>query len=58
MANVHLKLPLQNEKSVELMICLEPICEYFVIQPSQQVEVHAIFEENTDNVAFTVAPND
>ena len=37
---------------------LEPLCESFIVLPGQQVEVHAVFDEDTDNRSFTVAPND
>lgn len=58
MANATLTLPLQNEGSKVMRLVLEPLCETFLIQPGQQVEIHAVFGEDTNNGFFTVAPND
>jgi hypothetical protein len=51
-------LPLQNESSSPLNLCLEPLCEYFLIQPGQKVRIHAIVNRDTTNPSFTLAPND
>lgn len=58
MPNLSLKLPLQNERHEPIKVLLEPLSEYFMIQPGQRVEVHAVFDGNTSNLCFTVAPND
>ena len=58
MAKTSLVLPLQNESSQPMRFVLEPLCESFIVLPGQQVEVHAVFDEDTDNRSFTVAPND
>lgn len=58
MPNAHLVLPLQNERNDSVKILLEPLSEYFILKAGVKVEVHAIFDANTDNNAFTVAPND
>jgi hypothetical protein len=58
MANLFLKIPVQNESSTPLKIYLEPLSEYFIVQSGEKVEVHAIFDEKTNNLNFTVAPND
>jgi hypothetical protein len=50
-------LLLQNESLSPLRLCLEPICEFFTIQPGWKIEVHAIFMNNTENLNFTIAPN-
>ena len=55
---IELVLPIKNESSNPLRLCLEPLCEYFIIQPGQRVKVHAIFNKNTKNLNFTLAPND
>jgi hypothetical protein len=56
-SSIEVVLPLQNESSNPLRLCLEPLCEYFTIQPGQHVKVHAIFDKNTNNFNFTLAPN-
>lgn len=58
MPNLHLKLPLQNERADPIKILLEPLSEYFIVQPGQRVEVHGICDGDTLNSAFTIAPND
>ena len=58
MTNATLVLPFRNEGSKVLRLVLEPICESFLIQPGQKVEVHAVFGEATNNGFFTIAPND
>lgn len=58
MSNLTLKLPFQNESSVPVKVLLEPLSEYFIVQPGEGLEVHAIFDEKTSNMSFTVAPND
>lgn len=58
MPNLFLKLPLQNESSKPVKVLLEPLSEYFIVQPGEKVEVHAICDDNTNNITFTVAPND
>jgi len=39
-------------------VLLEPMSEFFFIQPGIKVEIHAICDANTNNVNFVVAPND
>jgi hypothetical protein len=58
MSKLLVKLPLQNESSIPVKVLLEPMSEYFFIQPGVKVEIHAICDANTTNVNFTVAPND
>ena len=58
MANISIKIPLKNESKIPLKILLEPLSEYFIIQPNEIVEVHAIFDEITKNNEFTIALND
>jgi hypothetical protein len=58
MANATLILPLQNEGAKVMRLILEPLCETFLVQPGQKIEIHAIFGEDTSNGFFTVAPND
>lgn len=58
MANTTLTLPLQNEGSKVLRLVLEPLCETFLVQPGQKVEIHGVFGEGTNNGFFTIAPND
>ena len=56
--NITMILPLQNESSNSLKVYLEPMPEYFILKPGQKVEIHAIFDKQTKNTNFTVAPND
>lgn len=56
--NIQAVLPLQNESSLPFKICLEPLCEYFLIQPNQKIQIHAVFDKNTKKLNFTLAPND
>ena len=56
--NLHLKLPLQNERTDSIKVLLEPLSEYFILQPGQRAEVHGICDANTSNAVFTIAPND
>jgi len=58
MPNMTAKLPLQNESSGPVKVLLEPMSEYFFIQSGQRIEIHAIFDDDTDNTTFTIAPND
>lgn len=58
MPELFVKLPFQNECSKPVKVLLEPLSEYFIIQPGESVEVHAICDDNTYNVTFTVATND
>ena len=58
MANATLSLPLKNEGSKVMRLILEPLCETFLVQPGQKVEIHAVFGEDMNNGFFTVAPND
>lgn len=51
-------LPLQNESLKPIKVLLEPLSEYFVIQPGQKVQVHGVCEANTSNPNFTIAPNE
>lgn len=57
MGNISVKMPLQNESSEPTKVLLEPLSEYFVLKPGQKVVVHAVFDSETDNLNFTVAPN-
>ncbi|WP_269632536.1 hypothetical protein [Pelomonas sp. BJYL3] len=58
MADMIAKLPLQNESSTPLKVLLEPLSEYFIVQPGEHIEIHAVFDDMTDNTSFTIAPND
>ena len=58
MPNLHLKLPLQNESSSPVKIVLEPLSEYFIVQPGQRIEVNGICDDQTSNRSFTIAPDD
>ncbi len=58
MANMKARLPLQNEASTPVKVLLEPLSEYFVIQSGQSIEIHAVFDDKTNNTCFTIAPND
>jgi hypothetical protein len=58
MPNLLVKLPLQNECSGPVKVLLEPLSEYFIVQPGESVEIYAIFDDQTSNTTFTVAPND
>ncbi|HEX8615058.1 MAG TPA: hypothetical protein VF800_27565 [Telluria sp.] len=58
MPNLFLILPLQNESAAPVKVLLEPVSEYFFIQPGEKVEIHGICDENTKNATFTIAPND
>ncbi|WPH17801.1 hypothetical protein [Variovorax paradoxus] len=58
LSNITLVLPLQNESSNSLKVYLEPMPEYFILKPGQKVEIYAIFDEQTKNTNFTIAPND
>lgn len=58
MPNLFMKLPMQNECSKPMKILLEPLSEYFIIEPGQHVEVHAICDDKTSNASFTLEPND
>jgi len=58
MSNLTAKLPLQNESSVPVKVLLEPLSEYFIVQPGQSIEIQAIFDSETSNTFFTIAPND
>ena len=58
MANLTVTLPLQNESASPVKLLLEPLSEYFFIQPGQQVVVVAICDDQTDLRTFTIAPND
>jgi hypothetical protein len=51
-------MALQNEGSSPLRLCLEPLCEHFILEPGQKVKVHAVFNASTENRNFTIAPND
>jgi hypothetical protein len=55
---IEVTLPLQNESSVPLKLCLEPLCEYFLVQPGQKIKIHAIINRDAEHRSFTVAPND
>lgn len=58
LSEITMMLPLQNESSNSLKVYLEPMPEYFILKPGQKVEIYAIFDEQTKNTNFTVAPND
>ncbi|GAA4335958.1 hypothetical protein GCM10023165_12730 [Variovorax defluvii] len=58
MPNTTAKLPLQNESSAPVKVLLEPLSEYFIVQPGQSIEIHAVFDDVTTNTSFTIAPND
>jgi hypothetical protein len=58
MPNTTARLPLQNESSAPVKVLLEPLSEYFIVQPGQSIEIHAVFDDMTSNTSFTVAPND
>ena len=58
MEKLFIKLPLQNESSIPVKLLLEPMSEFFFIQPGVNVEIHAVCDANTNNINFTVAPND
>ena len=58
MTTMHVTLPLQNESKSALKLVLEPMSEYFFVQPGEKVEVHGVFDGVTSNLTFTVAPND
>jgi hypothetical protein len=58
MPNMTATLPLQNESSGPVKVLLEPMSEYFFIQPGQYIEIHAVFDDVTTNTTFTIAPND
>ena len=58
MPNLHVILPLQNESSSPVEIQLEPLPEYYIIQPGQKVEIHGVCADTTENRTFTVAPGD
>ena len=55
---MHVTLPLQNESKSAMKLVLEPMSEYFFVQPGEKVEVHGVFDGVTSNLTFTVAPND
>lgn len=58
MENITERLPLQNESSMPIKVLLEPLSEYFIIQPGQRIFICAVFDERTVNTSFTIAPND
>ena len=58
MSNLTVRLPLQNESSEPVKVLLEPLSEYFIVQPGQSIEILAVFDDRTSNTSFTVAPND
>lgn len=53
-----MKLPLQNESSKPIKVLLEPLSEYFIVQPDKSIEIFAVFDDSTTNTSFTIAPND
>lgn len=57
MKTKELTLPFQNESTAVVKLYLEPLSEYFFINPGQQVVITAICEESTKHTSFTVAPN-
>ena len=58
MPNLHVKLPLQNEGLGSVKVYLEPVPECYTIAPGQCIEIHAVFDDDTSNLNFTVAPSD
>jgi hypothetical protein len=58
MSALHVELPLQNEGISPIKILLEPLSEYFMIQPAQEIVIHGICDDKTQNRNFTIAPND
>jgi len=58
MPNITTKLPLQNESTVPVKVLLEPLSEYFIVQPGESIEIFAVFDDDTRSTSFTVAPND
>ena len=58
MSNISVEMPLQNESSGPAKVLLEPLSEYFILRPGQKVVVHASFDDETNNMNFTLAPND
>lgn len=57
MPNLHAQLNLQNEGASSMKVYLEPIPECYTIAPAQCIEIHAIFDGDTTNLYFTVAPS-
>lgn len=51
-------LPLQNHASTPIRVLLEPLSEYFIIQPGEAIEVCATSKQDLKDEAFTIAPND
>ncbi|MGC3984118.1 MAG: hypothetical protein QM777_04970 [Pseudorhodoferax sp.] len=41
-----------------MRLVLEPLCETFLVQPGEGVEIHAVCDDATNNTHFTIAPND
>ena len=58
MTAMHVTLPLQNESKSAMKLLLEPMSEYFFFQPGDKVVVHGVFDSDTSNLTFTIAPND
>jgi hypothetical protein len=58
MTNLVVRLPLQNESTAAVKLILEPLSEFFWIQPGQKVEITAVCDDKTSNTHFTIAPND
>ena len=45
----HCKMKLHADK-----VLLEPLSEYFIIQPGQRIFICAVFDERTVNTSFTI----
>lgn len=57
MPNIEASIPLQNESDKPIVIWLEPIAESYTVLPNQKIKIHAVFDEETANLNFTIAPN-
>lgn len=49
---------IQHEGESVAKVILEPLSEYFLVNPGETIEVVAEFESETTNCNFTVAPGD
>ena len=55
--NKKLSLPFKNESSEPVRLCLEPYCEFFLIQPREKVVVSAICSGDASSFEFLVVHN-
>jgi hypothetical protein len=53
-SHVHVTMELKNGRSKPLDLFLEPNCEFFTIQPGQQVEIHATVRKGSSYKSFIV----